>query len=123
MKDLLVALEVQAMQFDGALLDDVEAISGGRVWTGGQALERGLVDSHGDFSDAIMKAAELARLPAGDVSAIRAVNLYPKGAGYAIYSSQPSQAVEQAAALLSVERYRSLAGQPLMLMPFELRSL
>ena len=104
-------------------LDDVEAISGGRVWTGGQAMERGLVDSHGDFSDAIMKAAELARLPAGDVSAIRAVNLYPKGAGYAIYSSQPSQAVEQVAALLSVERYRSLAGQPLMLMPFELRSL
>jgi protease-4 len=42
-------------------IDSVEAIAGGRVWTGRQALKKGLIDSFGGICDAI----ELARNRAG----------------------------------------------------------
>lgn len=41
----------------------VDRVGGGRVWTGEQALERGLVDALGGLGDAIAKACELASLP------------------------------------------------------------
>lgn len=40
----------------------VDAVAQGRVWTGKQALERGLVDKLGDLHDAIAAAAGLAKL-------------------------------------------------------------
>ncbi|CAM4025602.1 Signal peptide peptidase SppA [Vibrio neonatus] len=40
----------------------VESIAEGRVWTGQDAVERGLVDSIGDFDDAIVRAASLAKI-------------------------------------------------------------
>ncbi|MCY4299357.1 MAG: signal peptide peptidase SppA [Flavobacteriaceae bacterium] len=43
-------------------IDQVEKIAQGRVWSGKQALEIGLVDAFGDVSLAIEKAAELAEL-------------------------------------------------------------
>ena len=43
----------------------IDAIGGGRVWTGEQALERGLVDELGNLETAIAKARELAKLPRG----------------------------------------------------------
>lgn len=42
--------------------EEVDAIGGGRVWTGRQALERGLVDELGGFERAVAKARELAGL-------------------------------------------------------------
>ncbi len=39
---------------------DVEAIARGRIWTGRQALEHGLVDELGDFAAAVDRAKELA---------------------------------------------------------------
>jgi len=44
-------------------LDDVERVARGRVWTGRQALECGLVDELGDFEVAVRRAKELAGLP------------------------------------------------------------
>lgn len=44
----------------------VDAIAQGKVWTGSEALERGLVDSIGDLDDAVAIAAERASLDAGD---------------------------------------------------------
>ena len=44
----------------------VEAAAGGRVWTGRQALERGLVDRLGSLDDAIALAAERAHLAPGE---------------------------------------------------------
>jgi protease-4 len=44
----------------GLSMEDVEAVAQGRVWTGSQALDRGLVDSLGNLQDAIAKAASLA---------------------------------------------------------------
>jgi protease-4 len=42
--------------------EDVHSIGRGRVWTGQQALELGLVDELGDFNTAVAKAKELAGL-------------------------------------------------------------
>ncbi|MBC7810080.1 MAG: S49 family peptidase, partial [Burkholderiales bacterium] len=42
----------------------VDAVGGGRVWTGAQAKEFGLVDELGDLQAALKKARELANLPA-----------------------------------------------------------
>ncbi len=43
--------------------DEVEAVARGRVWTGAQALDRGLVDELGDLHAAAARARELAGLP------------------------------------------------------------
>ncbi len=43
-------------------LEQADAISQGRVWTGQDALNNGLVDQLGDFDDAIAAAAELAQM-------------------------------------------------------------
>ena len=40
----------------------IDEVGQGRVWTGGQALERGLVDRIGSFGDAIASAAKRAKL-------------------------------------------------------------
>jgi protease-4 len=45
--------------------EDVDLIGQGRVWTGVDALENGLVDSLGSLDDAIAAAAELAELDEG----------------------------------------------------------
>ena len=46
----------------GMPLQDVERLAEGRVWTGHQATENGLVDSNGNLASAIQKAADLAHL-------------------------------------------------------------
>ena len=46
----------------GMAQDSVKAIAEGRVWTGEQALERGLVDKLGNLDDAIEAAAKLAEV-------------------------------------------------------------
>ena len=43
--------------------ESLEDVCGGRVWTGRQAHERGLVDEMGDFATAIDRLCELAELP------------------------------------------------------------
>ncbi|MDD1794288.1 signal peptide peptidase SppA [Enterovibrio makurazakiensis] len=43
-------------------IEDVDNVAQGRVWTGYDAMKRGLVDQLGDFDDAIAVAAELAQL-------------------------------------------------------------
>lgn len=48
--------------------DRIEALAGGRVWSGTQALENGLVDARGGLKTAIQKARELAGLTQGSVS-------------------------------------------------------
>ena len=44
--------------------EQVDAVARGRIWSGAQAQERGLVDRLGDFNDAIAEARHLANLPA-----------------------------------------------------------
>lgn len=55
----------------GRSLEEVEALARGRVWTGRQALERGLIDEIGDFQAAVRKAKELAGIsPEADIRVI-----------------------------------------------------
>lgn len=49
----------------GLSVDAVEKVAGGRVWTGKQAMDRGLVDKLGTFDDAVHAAAQLASLKDG----------------------------------------------------------
>lgn len=48
--------------------DKIDAVAQGRIWTGAQARERGLVDRLGSFDDAVQAAVKLAKLDvkAGD---------------------------------------------------------
>jgi protease-4 len=46
----------------GKNFDAIDAIAQGRVWTGQQALDRGLVDQLGGLGDAVAVAANLAKL-------------------------------------------------------------
>ncbi len=64
-------LEAVYRRFIGVVADgrrkregEVETVARGRVWSGRQALECGLVDEIGDFSVAVRRAAELAGIPA-----------------------------------------------------------
>lgn len=41
---------------------EIDAVAQGRVWTGAQALERGLIDRLGAWGDAVKEAAKLAKL-------------------------------------------------------------
>ncbi len=112
---------------DGRALpfDELDPICEGRVWSGRQALAHKLVDSFGDFEDAVRQAVELAGLPTGSEHAIPVVNLYPKSDGY--LPPRPFEAAEPAAALaeigrwLSGERLEAISGRPLLMMPYEIR--
>ena len=63
--------------------DAVETVARGRVWTGKQALDRGLVDTLGDLQDAVERARHLAGLsphrhaPVLDILAPRHYHLAP----------------------------------------------
>ncbi len=57
--------------------DQVDAIAQGRVWTGAQAKEHGLVDMLGDLNDAIAEARRLARIgPEERISVVGAKGLF-----------------------------------------------
>lgn len=43
-------------------VEEIDQVARGRVWSGAQALDLGLVDGLGSFDDALAKAAELAKL-------------------------------------------------------------
>jgi protease-4 len=53
----------------------IDAVGQGRVWTGAQAQERGLVDASGGFRDALQAAAALAKL--GDDPPVRYIEAQP----------------------------------------------
>lgn len=57
-------------------VDEVDAVAGGRVWTGAQALQHGLVDRLGSLQDAIDEAAKRASL-AKDSYQVRYVEVEP----------------------------------------------
>ncbi len=55
----------------GKSVEQVRAIAGGRVWTGAQAHERGLVDHLGGFSVAVERARALAEIKEGEPLQLR----------------------------------------------------
>jgi len=105
----------------GLTSEEVDEIGLGRVWTGRQALAHKLVDSHGDFLDAIKKAAELAALSVDDIHAIPVKNLFPRDSEYVLPAKSPGRAFEDVAHLLTGDTLRELSGKPLLLLPYDLR--
>jgi len=95
--------------------EEVDKIAGGRVWTGQQALENGLVDELGGFHEALNKARELAKVPMDT----------PFGIMHKAGKPLPAQVAEQAdpAATLRYwqEMLDTLSNTQLMLMPFEIK--
>jgi hypothetical protein len=60
----------------GLTPEDVEKIAQGRVWMGGDAIERGLCDRYGSLDDAIARARDLAGV--GDWEEIQIVEYPPR---------------------------------------------
>ena len=96
--------------------DELDPICEGRVWTGRQALAHKLVDSHGDFPEAIRQAAQLAGLPHDDNHRIQVVNFYDRDREYRL--PQPITATADLLKLFTWESWQPFNGKPLLLMPF-----
>ncbi|BBD81238.1 signal peptide peptidase SppA [Aerosticca soli] len=84
----------------------IDAVAQGRVWTGRQALERGLVDRLGGLREAIADAAERAKM--GDHYGVRYVER-PLGGLSALFGDADPDALEQALAALGLPRPAALA--------------
>ena len=93
---------------------EVDEIGGGRVWTGAQALEHGLVDELGNLQRAIDKARELAQLP-HDAPAVL-IREKGKPIGAQVAEQNPT-------ALLNYARdgIEALTSRAQCIMPFEWR--
>ena len=115
---------------------DVDAVGQGRVWTGAQAKDRGLVDEFGGLDRAVQVAKQLAKLPA-DKEVERVVLPYPQTFLQQLLSNSGdsnTKAAEQQAAVMAalpedarrafrfmtlMDRMRN--GETMLLMPFDLR--
>jgi len=97
-------------------METLEGIAGGRVWTGEQALENGLVDELGGLHEALAKARELAKAPADiPVGIVR-------GKGKPL----PAQVAERLDPTASLKYWREGLGiytdpRALLMMPFEIK--
>jgi protease-4 len=113
--------------------EKIDAIAQGRVWTGHQAKQNGLVDALGGLGTAVALAKERAKLPAG--GDVELVVYPPRKSFYEILSDQLGGASDEAAvgawlsANLSKGELEALRvvrgpltmfrrGEPLALMPF-----
>ena len=114
----------------------IDSIAQGRVWTGGQAKERGLVDDFGGLDKAIEVAKQLAKIPA-DKGVERVILPYPTTFLQELLSGGSDNAnteIEKQRAVLAALpedarrafRYMQLMdrmknGESMMLMPFDIR--
>src|SRR5882724_10484154 len=90
---------------------DVDAVGQGRVWTGSQAKDRGLVDEYGGLDRAIEVAKQLAKIPA-DKGVERVILPYPQ-----TLLQEDVQRAFRYMALMD----RMKNGESMLLMPFDLR--
>jgi len=112
----------------------VDSIAQGRVWTGSQGLERGLVDEFGGLDRAVEVAKELAKIPK-DKGVHRVILPYPRTLIQELFSEGDEtriQAKQQQAVLATLPedarravRYmilfdRMQRGDASLLMPFDL---
>jgi len=112
----------------------VDSVGQGRVWTGSQAKERGLVDEFGGLDRAIDVAKELAKIPA-DKGVERVILPYPQTFLQQLLSGVDSNTkVDQQQAVIAAlpedarRAFRFMAlmdraknGDTMLIMPFDLR--
>jgi protease-4 len=96
----------------GKTIAAIDAVGRGRVWTGRQALERGLIDEVGDFARAVRRAAELAGIPAD--RRVDAITIYPPRA--TTIPAAPADAIVDA-----VRAFERLAAEPGLLFMDDVR--
>ncbi|HKS08946.1 MAG TPA: signal peptide peptidase SppA [Pyrinomonadaceae bacterium] len=114
----------------------IDSIAQGRVWTGGQAKDRGLVDDFGGLDRAIEVAKELAKIPANK-GVERVIMPYPttflqqllSGGGEnsntkveqqrMVYASLPEDARRALRFMALMDRMKN--GDTMLVMPFDLR--
>ena len=114
----------------------IDSVGQGRVWTGSQAKERGLVDEFGGLDRAIEAAKELAKIPA-DKGVERVIFPYPQTflqqllsttddsvnakveQQRAIAASLPEDARRALRFMAMMDRMRN--GETMLVMPFDLR--
>lgn len=114
----------------------VDSIAQGRVWTGGQAKERGLVDEFGGLDRAVEVAKELAKIPANK-GVERVILPYPttflqqllSGGGEnsntqleqqrMVYASLPEDARRALRYMALMDKMKN--GDTMLVMPFDLR--
>jgi protease-4 len=92
----------------------LEEIAGGRVWTGEEALELGLVDEVGGFRDALAEARRLAGIPEGAPDALVKVTP-PRGA-----RPTPGEPVREAVEAMSGALSELVAARVWALAPYEI---
>jgi protease IV len=120
-------------------IEDVNSIAQGRVWTGAQAKERGLVDEVGGLEKAVEIAKQLANLPAdkdvrrvvypAPVPFLQQIFGQPEDSTFARQSSKERQAQEAIIKSLPEDVRRSLRyaelfdrmqrGEAMLMLPFE----
>jgi len=92
----------------GMEIDAVDAIGGGRVWTGRQAQEHGLVDELGGLDQALEKAREMAELRKD-----AAVRLYTSGK-----EPLPPVGTTTTAITYLVDNFKLMEGRVMCLLPW-----
>src|SRR6266550_2091135 len=113
----------------------IDSIAQGRVWTGAQGKERGLVDEFGGLDRAVEVAKELAKIPK-DKGVHRVIFPYPRTFFQELLNSGSdetrNQAAQQRAVMTALPedarralRFMALmdhvkSGDPMLLMPFDL---
>jgi len=80
--DIYVKFIAKVAEGRSMSVDEVDAIARGKVWIGEKALEIGLIDELGDIEDAIVAAAELAKLEVNNYG-IKAILREDQGLGFA----------------------------------------
>jgi protease IV len=119
----------------GVAVEAVEPHCRGRVWTGGRAVELGLVDRLGGLADAIERARELAELPAGSYRRLDVVgwsrrsfiqtalrrNLGPLGTLWPLSGALDHPVTATTRSLGAVDFLMRHQQQVLAMLPFELR--
>lgn len=113
----------------------IDSVGQGRVWTGAQGKDRGLVDEYGGLDRAVEIAKELANIPK-DKGVKRVILPYPRSLFQEIFSGDYETRAQQARQRAVLDalpedarravRYMAMldrmkAGDAMMLMPFELR--
>ena len=114
----------------------IDSVAQGRVWTGGQAKDRGLVDDFGGLDKAIEVAKQLAKLPA-DKGVERVILPYPttflqellSGRGdsantqveqqRAVFAALPEDARRALRYMQLMDRMKN--GETMLVMPFDIR--
>src|SRR5215213_6938285 len=114
----------------------IDSVAQGRVWTGGQAKERGLVDEFGGLDKAIEVAKQLAKIPA-DKGVERVILPYPttflqellSGGSdnsntkvqqqRAVYAALPEDARRAFRYMQLMDRMKN--GESMLVMPFDIR--